>query len=226
MKNQIIEIIKVVVGILLGTVILMYAIWYMTNVVLHPYMIIFVLFVLFVLSIIIAGITMGYKLIIVVIGSFIFGLLGFSIYYKHTCDPNEEDIKVMKPMAKKISEYIVKNGIPKSLKDISDLPYALEKCRKEITYADKYDVPRKYITEGAKWEETQEICHYKNIIINLGFAKDIKRKDAKWNGHLEMDSIRGTGLFMYIDEQENNQFYHGEMSLNGKHSGICKSWRQ
>ena len=45
------------------------------------------------------------------------------------CGPNMSDVKVMKPMAQKISDYIVKNGIPESLKDIPDLPYGLEGCK-------------------------------------------------------------------------------------------------
>ena len=228
MKKNIIEGIKIIVGIILGTGIVICSIWFMAGgvILLHPLMIIPVLIVLFILSVIVAGITMGYKSIIVIIGSFIFGWFGFNAYYKHNCNPNSADVKVMQPMAEKISKYIVKNGMPKSLKDIPGLSYELEECKKEITYGDENNIPRKYITKNSKWEEIDEVCHFKNIILNLNFAKDIKPKDAKWNGHLEMDSIRGTGLIMYIEEQENNQFYRREMSLNGKHTGICKSWRQ
>ena len=57
-------------------------------------------------------------------------LLGFNALYRHLCGPNSADVKVMKPMAEKISAYIIKNGIPKSLKDIPDLPYGLVGCKK------------------------------------------------------------------------------------------------
>jgi hypothetical protein len=50
----------------------------------------------------------------------------FYLFSKIYCGPSLIDIYRMKPMAEKISTYIVKHGIPKSLKDIPDLPYGLE----------------------------------------------------------------------------------------------------
>ena len=62
-----------------------------------------------------------------------------------SCGPNSADVKVMKPMAEKISEYIVKHGIPKSLKDIPDLPYGLEGCEyEESNYEKCYFDEKKY----------------------------------------------------------------------------------
>jgi hypothetical protein len=46
----------------------------------------------------------------------------------------------MKPMAEKIADYIVENGIPESLKDIPDLPYRLEGCERSVTYRKQVDV--------------------------------------------------------------------------------------
>lgn len=51
-----------------------------------------------------------------------------------TCGPNPKDVAVMKPMVEKISDYIVKNGIPKSLKDIQGLPYELECSKSNSCY--------------------------------------------------------------------------------------------
>ena len=226
MKQQATETIKIVVGILICTVAVMSIIGFMLNMVLHPFIIILALIVLFVAGVIIAGVTMGYKGIIMVVSSFIFGWFGFDAYYEHTCGPNSSDVKVMKPMAEKISEYIVKNGIPESLKDIPDLPYELKKCKKEITYGDENDVPRKYITATSKSKEINEVCHYKNIIINLGFAKYIKPKDTKWNGSLSMNSDVDTTLLVYIEQNKNKNFYFREMSFYGKTDGICQSWKQ
>ncbi len=58
-------------------------------------------------------------------------IVGYILYTNHACGPDSGDVKVMKPMAQAISEYIVKHGIPKSLKDIPDLPYELEECKRE-----------------------------------------------------------------------------------------------
>ena len=55
-------------------------------------------------------------------------LVGFYFYAKFSCGPSLIDIYRMKPMAEKIANYIVKNGIPESLEDIPGLPYELEGC--------------------------------------------------------------------------------------------------
>ena len=57
-------------------------------------------------------------------------LLSYHLYVSYQCGPNKKDVAVMKPMAEAISNYIVKNGIPKSLKDIPGLPYELE-CKED-----------------------------------------------------------------------------------------------
>ena len=147
----------------------------------------------------------------------------FHIYVRHTCGPNSSDVKVMKPMAEKISEYIVKNGIPESLKDIPDLPYGLEECRKETIYG---PLVRTYFTEGAQWKGNTEICHFKNITLRFRLSKSLKEKDADWYGSLEMDSIRNTGLWMQVQKNKNKNFYFGQISFSGKKDGICTTLRQ
>jgi hypothetical protein len=223
MKKQTTEIIKIVVGILIGTAFVMGAMGFMLNMVLHPFIMILVLIVLFIVSGIMCGVFMGYKGVIIVIGSFIFGWFGFNAYYKHACGPNSADVKVMKPMAQKISEYIVENGIPESLKDIPDLPYGLEGCRRETTYGPSVKI---YFTKDAEWKNNTETCNFKNITLRFSLFKSLKEKDAKWDGSLEMDSSHDTGLWMQIEEYDNKKMYLGKMSFSGKTSGICKSWRQ
>ena len=64
------------------------------------------------------------------------------------CGPNPKDVAVMKPMAEKIADYIVKHGIPKSLEEIPGLPYELEcdQSGKKCHYLkdDKYKVELYY----------------------------------------------------------------------------------
>ena len=70
-------------------------------------------------------------------------LVSYHLYVSYKCGPNKKDVAVMKPMAEAISNYIVKNGIPKSLEDIPDLPYELEcgQSGKECYfYNKKYEV--------------------------------------------------------------------------------------
>jgi hypothetical protein len=129
----------------------------------------------------------------------------------------------MKPMAQKISAYIVKNGIPESLKDIPDLPYGLEGCRRETTYGPSV---KTYFTEDAQWKENMEICNFKNITLRFRLAKSLKEKDAKWDGSLRMDSSHDTGLWMQIEEHDNKKMYFGEMSFSGSTKGICNPMRQ
>jgi len=64
--------------------------------------------------------------IIIFIGILIFLII--PIWHKISCSPNSHDVKVMKPQAKAITDYIVKNGMPKSLKNIPELPYGLMEC--------------------------------------------------------------------------------------------------
>ena len=55
----------------------------------------------------------------------------YHLYVTYTCGPDPRDVRVMKPMANAISDYIVKHGIPKSLSEIPGLPYKLEGCKKK-----------------------------------------------------------------------------------------------
>jgi hypothetical protein len=97
---------------------------------------------------------------------FIVSLVMFNAYYNFTCGPNYFDVRVMKPMAEKISDYIVKNGIPKSLKDIPDLPYGLEGCKGEQNYY-KFDNKEfayieVFLKEDAESNLRDEACHFAN----------------------------------------------------------------
>jgi len=61
--------------------------------------------------------------------SYVAIFVGYHLYVSYTCGPNRSDVKVMKPMADAITKYLLKNGIPKSLDEIPNLPYKLEGCK-------------------------------------------------------------------------------------------------
>ena len=153
-------------------------------------------------------------------------IIGFYILTQLCCAPNPFDMYKMTPMAEKISTYIEQNGIPKSLKDIPDLPYELKECKKEITYGDENDIPRTYKTEKSRWVDIEERCHFKNITLHFGLGKSLKFKKDKWVGTLSMNSSHNTVLGMDTNEHNNSKFYFDEMGFQGKTSGICNSLKQ
>ncbi len=57
--------------------------------------------------------------------------------YERECTPNVQDVAVMKPQAKVISDYILKHSIPESLAMIPDLVYPLERCEQKDEYLDE-----------------------------------------------------------------------------------------
>jgi hypothetical protein len=77
-------------------------------------------------------------------------IIGFYLFVKVCCGPSYSDAKLMQPMAEKISEYIVRHGIPESLKDIADLPYQLDRCEKKQENLEQctfYKNKKRYKTE-------------------------------------------------------------------------------
>jgi len=218
-------ILKTLAGTLAVTLLAVFAIWFMAGGVLFmpPFAVIPVYVVLFILSVLVALVTQKPIVIVSVVGGFVLGVFGFNALYHHTCGPNSADVKVMKPMAEKISDYIVKNGIPESLKDIPDLPYGLVGCEKETTYG---PLVKTYITEDAQWENNTEMCNFKNITIRLSLDKSLENKDEKMNGTLRMRSRNETTLYSFIEQDQDNKFTFNSIRFSGKKSGICKAWRQ
>jgi len=146
---------------------------------------------------------------------FIVNLVMFNAYYNFTCGPNSADVKVMKPMAEKISDYIVKHGIPKSLKDIPDLPYGLEGCERDKEF------------------DYQENCKIENKMMNLYFKHGKYTIDDKIyeEANLEMrhvvNNTTKTGLLMEFEKKNNSFVQVDEVKIySGKTDGICNSMRQ
>ena len=57
--------------------------------------------------------------------AFVVILGSYHLYVSHTCGPNKEDVKVMKPLGNAINRYLTTKGKPPSLESIPDLPYKL-----------------------------------------------------------------------------------------------------
>jgi hypothetical protein len=121
------------------------------------------------------------------------------------CGPNSSDVKVMKPMAEKISDYIVKNGIPESLEDIPDLPYGLEGCSKP--------------------QDNVEDCYF--FIKKV--SHDLRLYEVAGSLSVEIEN-RVTETGIYVELRRNNKkskwFFVEEKSFSSKTSGICNPMKQ
>ncbi len=148
----------------------------------------------------------------------------YHLYVTYTCGPNPWDVRVMKPMAKAISDYIVKHGIPKSLSEIPNLPYRLEGCKREEYYENfkSYDhVPK----EKAKMHQIRETCHFKNIHLRFGVTEFLN--DKKIDGAIRMRSDNKTTFSQYFSGKENKNFSFEAIHIgSGKNTGICNPLRQ
>ena len=151
-----------------------------------------------------------------------------------SCGPDSADVKIMKPMAEKISEYIVKHGIPESLKDIPDLPYGLEGCEGKQTYY-KFDnkafanieVPLK---GDAEFKTIDETCYFTNktrhyyIKLNgnytFGDSGNLMIK-------IKNDSSKtGIQYFFKIDKEGNIDIDRKGNPYSSKTDGFCNPMRQ
>jgi hypothetical protein len=118
------------------------------------------------------------------------------------CGPNSSDVKVMKPMAEKISDYIVKNGIPESLEDIPNLPYELKDCKKIVKGTELCSYSTLFIVDASKFWNT--------------FRIDIKNKHSQ------------TGIYYELEFDKEKQIWRKKQnaSYSSKTSGICSPMKQ
>ncbi|NOR56380.1 MAG: hypothetical protein GQ531_09245 [Sulfurovum sp.] len=132
-------------------------------------------------------------------------LVGYFLFVDFACGPNSHDVKIMKPQAKAIADYVVKNGVPKSLKNIPDLPYELVECKHK--------------------QKNLEICilyvnnrEYKARIYVLGSV------------NINMYSKQTNTGFRYRLENNNSNnewiIVENAISYSNKSSGICRTFRQ
>jgi hypothetical protein len=202
MKKYMGDVLQVLLGIFFGACIVMI----LMSIMIYPvWVLIPILMILFVIAMAFALRQKGAKPAWIVIGSFVFGLWGFNLYYHHTCGPNSADVKVMKPMAEKISEYIVKNGIPESLKDIPDLPYGLEGCERKQENLEKC----MFYENHTKYEIEIYILGDTNIDIYSEKTKTGLRYELKKNSSSNQ---------WFIDKRD--------IEYSSENSGICNPLRQ
>jgi hypothetical protein len=119
-------------------------------------------------------------LVLVYVVTMVLGTMVFSSMYEKECAPNEEDVKVMKPMAEAISNYIVKHGIPESLEDIPDLPYELEGCEREVKYTTNRKIvhAQKYASVGNFYNKCYFFVNQNKYILDLHFTYLYKSRDC------------------------------------------------
>ena len=144
------------------------------------------------------------------------------------CSPDRGAVKVMKPIAKIIADDIVKNGIPKSLKDIKGLPYVLEGCERSEVYWDKN---RKItLKQNAKYIKIMNKCYFeinnKKYIVELLFSEYSKRLKL-------YNQKTYTGIKYFFEYSENNtnlvlakKSYGNPKIYDNKTSGICTQFKQ
>ena len=132
-----------------------------------------------------------------------FGVVtAWSFYALCNCEPSFKDIKVMQPMAKAISNYIVKHGIPKSLSEIPGVPYAIHRKKDNSGFYYFKASDNKYIV-------------YQKARNMIEFQSNTKRG----NGYTWL------WLIYKIDRQGHYSLSRKEYFL-AHGSGICSSMRQ
>jgi len=164
----------------------------------------------FVLVVLVVVMLIAYKywirVLLIFVAIYISGFVVFSMILSHEyekeCSPNQQDIAVMKPMAQKIADYIVANGIPKSLADIQGLPYVVEGCEKPLKNFEK--------------------CLF--FVDNKKYSLELERFIPDWDMRIYSD-ITETHL-RYKFKKVNQQWKLKKMSVySSKTSGICQPAR-
>jgi len=143
----------------------------------------------------------------------------YHLYVSHTCGPNKEDVKVMKPMAEAISSYIIKHGVPEKLEDIPGLPYKLEDCEID-NELDRYTckfVNRNRVYEVSyNWNQGGKL-KFINLALYQYQSKTGVEYDLEYNDKLQK--------WMMAPEIEGGK-YRNIRIYDNKTSGICNPMKQ
>jgi len=136
-------------------------------------------------------------------------------YFEKECGPNPEDVKVMKPQAEVITNYILENGIPKSLSEIPGLPYGLEGCESKTLFKryTKYGVDE-YFKERSKGGDDGEVFEEKCSFSKENNTYEVKmRFSATYKNDLKFNDEN-----ISILNNDNLRGGKGELSLFARHS--------
>jgi len=126
------------------------------------------------------------------------------------CSPNSRDVEIMKPQAEVITQYILKNGLPNSMKEISNLPYKWDRCEKE--------------------SKNVEYCYF-----NINQNKYRTRLYSLSGNNSTSISIKiyhnqtETGIYINIEQPENNiskfEVINRFVPYSTKNDGICSTYK-
>lgn len=153
------------------------------------------------------------------------------------CGPNSKDVEVMQPMTKKISDYIVQNGVPESLKDIPGLPYELEceKAKEEYFIYDSLGSSIKAKKEEAISMTIHEHClfyvnnrsYHLNTIVEFYFKKYGSSKKAYEDIRIENIKSNTWGIVDFTTDWNNKTTLRNGIDFgSSKTDGICHTMKQ
>jgi len=167
------------------------------------------------------------------IGGLAVWIIGLTVLNRIACGPNSHDVKIMKPQAKVIVDYIVKNGIPKSLGDIPDLPYVLVECNRQEAYMAKHSSDIVKSRKDAGGIKVKEKCFFKKedklYRVKLRFF-DSYTFTTNSGGEVNVHSLASKTSISYtlkINKRNNwkiDKYSPHIYSTND--TGICRTFRQ
>ena len=141
-----------------------------------------------------------------------------------SCGPSYSDMKKMNPMINAIGNYIARNGIPKSLNDIPNLPYELSGCKRN-DYYENYKTDKHVSKDNAQMHQIEEICYFKNIKLEFGITNYLENSEI--SGMIKMVSDNKTVMSEGFETKNGKTFELDEINAGSyKNSGICRSLRQ
>jgi len=147
------------------------------------------------------------------------------------CRPNYFVVKTATPMAEKIADYIIENGVPESLDAIPTLPYELKGCnRKEIYWKEHEQIESNQNAETIEIYMSCVFIHRNKIL----FKDEIYNVNFKYNSSFKMIDIdilnksENTGIGYELKEIKNKKFqihFVGDGYVL-RHKGFCRSFNQ
>ena len=171
------------------------------------------------------------KIILIIMTILVFVGLFLSLRF-FFCGPNYFVVKTAKPVAEKIADYIVKNGIPERLDKIPDLPYKVINCKRTSLFTKEVDLKEINVAnqKEAEWKEVNESCALDtpdNYYYKISFWFAINYKFPKRSsGRLEIESSNTVVTVSFKKDDNNNIIHDAIGTANINTNGICRSFKQ